>query len=48
MGVSTSLTQRCQSLFLVLKLLPHSNYIVDLLPGSSFSLCVEEATSSVF
>ena len=28
MGVSTSLKQRCQRLLLVLKLLPHSNYIV--------------------
>ena len=28
LGVSTSLTQRCQILLLVLELLPHSNYIV--------------------
>ena len=28
LGVSTSLTQRCQSLLLVLELLPDSNYIV--------------------
>ena len=28
LGFSTSLTQRCQSMLLVLELLPHSNYIV--------------------
>ena len=28
LGVSTSLTMKCQSLLLVLELLPHSNYIV--------------------